>query len=179
MINNFAVVSGNEILFAHDLIRPNGFVVKVPVDYFYSEWGFLVPLEVNALNVLEYLNGDRDLELTEEAVIKAFLIKHDGVMEEWCHARNKPVGMMRRISPWGPGVSSVRSNCMEVEEAFIAAMDATDDNLEKSLALVQQTLRNTAARITTLQIPEIVEELNKRFPLKSKKRQVRGTVPDR
>ena len=73
----------------------------------------------------------------------------------------------------------MRSNCMEVEESFIAAMDATNDNLEKSLALVQQTLRNTAARMTILHIPDIIEELNKRFPLDSKKRQVRGTLPER
>lgn len=179
MINNFAVISGNNVLFAHDLVRPNGFVVKVPVDYYYSEWGFLIPLEVNGLNVLEYLKGDRDLELSEEAVIKAYLLKHDGVLEEWSHARNKSVTMVRRVSPWGPGVSAVRSNCMEVEESFIAAMDATNDNLEKSLALVQQTLRNTAARMTILHIPDIIEELNKRFPLDSKKRQVRGTLPER
>jgi hypothetical protein len=179
MINNFAAFSGNDLITTFDLIRPNGLIVKAPVDYYYSKWGFLIPLEVNGLNVLEYLNGDRDLELTADGVLKAFIITHDGVLEEWSRAGPaRRVPFMRRVTPWGPEIAQVRSNCMEVEEAWVAAMDATDDDLDRSLALVQQTLRNSAARITKLHIPTIIEELNKRFPLKDKKRQVRGTLEE-
>lgn len=179
MINNFAAFSGEFVTTTFDLIRPNGLIVKVPVDYYYSEWGFLIPLEVNGLNLIEYLKGDRDLELTSDGVLKAFVIRHDGTMEEWSRgAPGRRSAFMRRIVPWGPEISQVRSNCMEVEEAWVAAMDATDDDLNRSLALVQETLRSTAARITKLHIPTIIEELNKRFPLKDKKRQVRGTIEE-
>lgn len=178
MITNFAAFSGNDVLFAHDLIRPNGLVVKVPVNYYYSEWGFLIPLECNALNVLEYLKGDRDLELTDDGVMKAMIVLHDGTLEEWSRQRVSKVELGRRIVPWGPEVVQVRSNCMETEESWVAALDATDNDLDKALALVQQTLRNTAARFTKLHIPDIVAELNKRFPVKTTKRKVRGTVSD-
>ena len=179
MSHNFAAVVGNEIVFFQDLIKPNGLVVKVPLSYYYSDWGFIVPMEYNALNLLDYLNGDRDLELTSEGTIKAYLITHEGAIEEWSSRTHTAVSFIRRIMPWGPEVVHNRSNTMEVEEVWTAALDATNDNLDDALSLVQKTLRNTSARIVKLQIPDIVKELNERFPRKSKKRPVRGTQPER
>ncbi|MNQ90845.1 hypothetical protein D3C85_1061990 [compost metagenome] len=172
---NFAAVVGNEVMFFQDLIKPNGLIAKVPVSYYYSDWGFIIPMEFNGLNVLAYLNGDRDLEVMTEGTIKAYLITHEGELEEWSSRPTGPVGMMRRILPWGPEVAHCRSNTMDLEEIWTAALDATDDNLDAALAIVQQTTRSSSARIVKLQIPDIIKELNERFPRKGKRRALRGT----
>lgn len=174
---NIVAVVGNEILFNQDLIKPNGFVIKLPVSHYYSKWGFLVPTAINAFNVIEYLNGARDIEVSAGGVILCYFITHDGVMEEWVvTGPGSACPILRRILPWGPEVVHCRSNSGPVEEAWTAALDATDDDLDRALALVQQTHRVTSARVVKLQIPEIIEELNRRFPLPDGERPLRGTL---
>lgn len=171
---NFAAVVGNEIMFQQDIIKPNGLVIKVPVSYYYSKWGFMVPTSVNALNVLEYLKGSRELEITTRGLILCYYITHDGTLEEWLtQSENDVIGLTRRTLPWGPEVVHCRSNAGTIEEAWTAALDATDDDLDRALLLVNQTQRNTPARTVKLQIPDIIEELHRRFPHPG--RVVRGT----
>jgi hypothetical protein len=171
MLENFVAVSGNRIAFMADLIRGSGLRIKNSVDRLYTQHGFLFPTEMNSYNVIAYLNGDKTPEVANEGVIKAVLLRHDGQLEEWVRGDQAGLSiprMIKRVLPWGEGVVFARSNSLTLEESITAALDVHDDNLELALALTKETLRHGPSPLYFMDIPEIVTELHKRFPLKGK-----------
>ncbi|MND14937.1 hypothetical protein D3C87_1427330 [compost metagenome] len=171
MLENFVAVSGTRVAFLSDLIRGSGLRIKNPVDRLYSQHGFLFPTEVNSFNVVAYLNGDKSMEVANEGVIKGLMLRHDGQLDEWVRGDNNAASlprMIKRVMPWGEGVVFARSNSMTLEESLTAALDVHDDNLELAVALTKETLRHGPSQIHIMNIPDILVELNKRFPLKGK-----------
>lgn len=175
MMTNFAMISGDRITFMHDLQKANGLPMRVPVDYWYSEWGFLIPLEANGTSILSYLNGHRDMELMCCGTVKAWMITPEGLLEEWLTKLDSTdIIVERRIVPMGPGVYGARSNDISVEEVLTAALEITEGDLGKSLEIAERTIRKGPGRVAELNISDIVKNINERFPLKGK-RKGRGT----
>lgn len=171
MIDNFAMVNGEEICFISDMYRQNGVRIQVQPEALYSKHGFLIPMTYVAFNVLDYLDGDDSMENCQEGGVKALLITHDGKIQEWIKADAKKASdrlMSKRRAPWGPGVAWVRAGYIETEETLYAAMDFHNNDLRKAAELARSTMREGPSPIHFMEIPKIVEELHKRFPQKGK-----------
>lgn len=157
-MNNLIIFKDNQITFSLKTSSLSGNRTRIlSLDTLYTPYGLIIPVNGLSGDHLDILEGK---DPPSEFNIDGIVITHTGAV--YRHIAYGPKHKTRNRMLYGKGSVVVVSDDLEYPRMFLFAMHLTDNNVGKSMKLMQKTCHLRVDDYMTFDIDDLVKEINKR-----------------